>query len=128
MILVLKSKHSLSSKQCLFAPLIEFQEYLKDLELAGYDNEKLGQFCKAVKAQLVSNLFYLPMIQKEEKEYVVFLDNIFWFPASELNAYMERIQENRMASLSHFGYYLFILKLSYHLCRLPEQCDRESNL
>ena len=24
-----------------------------------------------------------------------------------------------------YKFYLFILKLSFHLCRLPEQCDRE---
>lgn len=120
-----ENKHSMNSKQCLFAPLIDFNEYINDLVASGYEKDKLEQFIQTVKAQLVTNLFYLPLFHKNNKEYVVFLDNVFWFPAIELNSYIDNIQENRITSLSHFGYYLFILKLSYHLCRLPEQCDRE---
>jgi len=122
-----ENKHSINSKQCLFAPLIDFNEYISDLATSGYEKEKLEQFIQTVKAQLVTNLFYLPLFHKDNKEYVVFLDNVFWFPAIELNSYIDNIQDNRITSLSHFGYYLFILKLSYHLCRLPEQCDREVN-
>ena len=122
-----ENTHSINSKQCLFAPLIDFNEYLKDLSGAGYGKDKLEQFTQTVKAQLVTNLFYLPTLNNHTKEYVVILDNVFWFPANELNTYIDDIKENRITSLSHFGYYLFILKLSYHLCRLPEQCDRVVN-
>ncbi|QQS29392.1 MAG: hypothetical protein IPM47_00090 [Sphingobacteriales bacterium] len=119
------NKHNINSKQCLFAPLIDFNEYIHDLTASGYEKDKLDQFIQSVKAQLVTNLFYLPLFHDDQKEFVVILDNLFWFPANELNSYIDNIQENRITSLSHFGYYLFILKLSYHLCRLPEQCDRE---
>lgn len=119
------NKHDLNSKQCLLAPLVDFNEYLSDLKSEGYQGEKLEQFANAIKAQLVSNLFYLPYYQKERRDYIVMLDNVFWFPTSELNSYIDKIEENRISSLSQFGHYLFILKLSYHLCRLPEQCDRE---
>jgi hypothetical protein len=122
-----ENKHNLNSKQCLFAPLIDFNEYVNDLASSGYEKDKLEQFIQTVKAQLVTNLFYLPMFHQKSKEYIVFLDNIFWFPVNELNSYIGNIDENRISSLSHFGHYLFILKLSYHLCRLPEQCDREIN-
>lgn len=119
-----ENKHTLNAKQCLFAPLVDFNEYIKDLEKNGYEKSKLEQFILTVKSQLVSNLFYLPPTNNLKKEYVAFLDNVFWFPVSELNTYVDNLEENRIISLSHFGYYLFILKLSYHLCRLPEQCDR----
>ncbi len=120
-----ENKHSINSKQCLFAPLIDFNEYIADLTASGYDKDKLEQFKQSVKSQLVSNLFYLPLLHKDKKEFVVFMDNLFWFPVNELYSYIDNIQENRITALSLFGYYLFILKLSYHLCRLPEQCDRE---
>ena len=109
----------------MFAPLIDFNEYIADLTDSGYDKDKLEQFKQSVKSQLVSNLFYLPLLHKDKKEFVVFMDNLFWFPVNELYSYIDNIQENRITALSLFGYYLFILKLSYHLCRLPEQCDRE---
>ena len=123
-----ENKHDVNTKQCLFAPLVDFKEYLLDLEKAGCKPEKIESFSTAVKAQLRTNIFYLPTNHKDGKEYIVLLDNVFWFPTTELNSYIDNIDENRISTLSHFGYYLFILKLSYHLCRLPEQCDREINL
>lgn len=120
-----ENKRDVNTKQCLFAPLVDFNEYLADLEKAGYSKDKITSFSQNVKAQLRTNIFYLPMHFKEGKEYIVLLDNIFWFPTAELNSYIDNIDENRITSFTHFGFYLFILKLSYHLCRLPEQCDRE---
>jgi hypothetical protein len=122
------NKRDLSTKECLFAPLVDFQKYLSDLRYAGYSDDKIMSFSNAVKAQTKSNIFYLPVHFKEQKEYIALLDNIFWFPTAELNSYIPDIDENRITSLSLFGYYLFILKLSYHLCRLPETCDREINI
>jgi hypothetical protein len=121
-----ENKHDFNSKQCLLAPLVDFNEYLLDLKNEGYVDEKLEQFANTIKSQLVSNIFYIPNLQSGQREYIVMLDHIFWFPTNELNSYIENIEENRISSLSLFGHYLFILKLSYHLCRLPEQCDREA--
>ena len=123
-----ENKQDVNTKQCLFAPLIDFNEYLADLETAGYNKDKILNFSQNVKAQLRTNIFYLPVHFKEGKEYIILLDNIFWFPTAELNSYIDNIDENRITSFTHFGFYLFILKLSYHLCRLPEQCDREVEL
>lgn len=120
-----ENSHNINTKQCLFAPLIDFKEYTEDLIKSGYDEKKLENFIKTVKNQLVSNIFYLPHYKSQEKDYIVLLDRLFWFPTQELNSYIENIEENKITSLSLFGHYLFILKLSYHLCRLPEQCDRE---
>ena len=119
------NKRALNQKECLFAPLIDFSEYLKDLSDSGYDPKKLKIFESSVKAQQISNIFYIPNSGGGEVEYISFLDNLFWFPTEELSSYIEEIEKNRIASLSLFGHYLFILKLSYHLCRLPETCDRE---
>ena len=58
------------------------------------------------------------------KEYFCHLDKAFWFPTEELNAYQKDIDQTRIASLDYFGYYLFLVKLSYHFCRLPEEKQR----
>lgn len=120
------NKHSANVKKCLFAPLVDLNEFLNDLERSGLKKDSLEQFSRAIKNQLVSNLFYLPNGTKENKEFIALLDNIFWFPTEELNSYIAGISENRICSLGLFGHYLFILKLSYHLCRLPEEADRET--
>jgi hypothetical protein len=123
-----ENKRDVGAKECLFAPIVDFQQYLANLKIAGYGEDRIKAFSHAVKTQTKSNIFYLPHHFKEQKEYIALLDNVFWFPTSELNSFLSDIEENRITSLSHFGYYLFILKLSYHLCRLPESCDREINI
>jgi hypothetical protein len=118
------NKHSSNVKECLFAPLVDLSEFLHDIERSGTKKDSLDQFSRAIKNQLVSNLFYIPNCTVEDKEYIALLDNVFWFPTAELNAYIDSINVNRISSLSLFGHYLFILKLSYHMCRLPEESDR----
>ena len=120
-----ENKRGLNTKQCLLAPILDFDDYKANLISKGYTEEKVKEFSKNVREQLSSNIFYLPSNHKDKKEYIVLLDNIFWFPTAELNSYLDEINQTKITSLSHFGFYLFILKLSYHLSRLPEQCDRE---
>ncbi len=117
------NKRNSNKKETIFAPLIDLSEYQIDLKKEGYNNSQIDTNIKNIRKQLVSNIFYLPSI--DGKEYVAFLDRIFAFPTLELIEYEKNINDNRVASLSNFGYYLFILKISYHLCRLPEEQDRE---
>jgi hypothetical protein len=119
-----ENKRDVNPKQCLLAPIINLHEYVDDLGKCGYGAEKIKAFEENVKSQLLANIFYLPP-HLDMPASIALLDRIFWFPAKELNAYIDTIDQDRMLSLSQFGFYLFILKLSYHLCRLPEQCDRE---
>lgn len=76
-----------------------------------------------IRNQLITNLFFLPAAPGGLSEQVALLDRPFWFPAAELAQVGEALRTARLASLSLWGYYLFILKLSYHLCRLPEERD-----
>lgn len=111
-------------KECLFAPMLEFNIYLDGLS-SGYSADQILSLKNAIKSQLKTNLFYIPEIFEGGKDYVILLDKVFQFPVSELQSYLPDINNNRIASFSRFGYYLFILKLSYHLCRLPEEEDIE---
>lgn len=119
------NKRDVNIKQCLLAPIIDLNEYLIDLKEKGYTEEKVYSFKQNAKAQLLSNIFYIPQHSENAKEYIALLDRIFWFSTDELNSFIPTISEDRIASFSYFGFYLFIFKLSYHLCRLPEECDRE---
>lgn len=120
------NNRTLNDKECLLAPLIDFQLYLEDLTSEGYEEAKIKEFSGIIRNQLSANIFYLPTNFKDKKEYIVFLDTMFWFPTRELNSYLDQVGQTRVISLSLFGHYLFALKVSYHLCRLPEQCDREN--
>ncbi len=72
-------------------------------------------------------LRFLPTYLTNEEnpiDYICHLDKAFWFPTEELHSYLSDIEQTRIASLDYFGYYLFLVKLSYHFCRLPEEKQR----
>jgi hypothetical protein len=123
--LFVENKRQVNSKQCLFAPLVKLSSYMEELSAAGYSPEQLEEFKRNLKSQLLSNIFYIPELGGKIDEQIALLDHVFWYPIDELKALVESIGEDRITSLNQFGYYLFVLKLSYHFCRLPEQCDRE---
>lgn len=117
-----------NGKECLFAPIIDLNTYFELLEEQEvYSQEQIGNFKESILKQHISNIFYLPKNSVDQREYIVLFDKVFWFPTQELNSYIENIKETRILSLDQFGYYLFVLKLSYHLCRLPEEQDREND-
>ena len=106
-----------TSKQVVLAPLLELSRYTEN-------QVGLDDIIKDMKSQTISNIFYLPPNPKNGKEYICHLDKAFWFPTEELNTYVADMPQNHIASLDYFGYYLFLVKLSYHFCRLPEEKQR----
>lgn len=119
------NKRKINPKQCLFAPLIKLEDYVSDLREEKYPEAKLEEFVTTLKSQGYSNLIYLPKVHEEDYERLALLDRLFWFPIEELTQLLDTINDERISSLNHYGFYLLIFKLSYHLCRVPEQCDRE---
>ena len=107
-------------KQVVLAPIIEMDQYMEEIT----DEQELERMKKSVKSQVISNILYLPPNLVSGKDYICHLDKAFWFPTEELNSYLPEIEQTRVASLDYFGYYLFLVKLSYHFCRLPEEKQR----
>lgn len=118
-----ENPHTLNSKQCLLAPVLELNSFVEDLRMSDYFTEaRLQSFLNELKLQRITNLFFVS--DNGGDEYIALLDKIFWFPTDELNTYLPEMNENKLFSLTQFGYYLFLLKLSFHFCRFPEALDR----
>tara|TARA_R110000868_G_scaffold33567_8_gene121650 strand:- start:1186 stop:1809 length:624 start_codon:yes stop_codon:yes gene_type:complete len=113
-----KNNNQKIPKEVLLAKAIPLDEYILDLKKINV--EKIDEKIIQIKKQFYSNLLYLPPT-KNSKEYIVLLDDICQISRQELNNLMDDIPNNRIDVLDHFGYYLFVFKLSYHLCRLPEE-------
>lgn len=114
---------AINSKEAMFAPLIALDEYLTDYRET-YNEEQLNNFCATLKRQQFTNLFYLPPNHINNKEYIVRLDKIYWLPQTELEDTKKNLGNSRFITLSNWGYYLFITKVSFHLCRVPEEIER----
>lgn len=107
-------------KKVLLAKLLPLIDFEEGLTVNNIPSRK--EILKNLRNQEYSNLMYFPAINN--KEYIAYLDEISWITLEELNELKERISQNRIASLDYFGYYLFMFKVAYHLCRLPEETDR----
>jgi hypothetical protein len=115
-----ENKRSINLKQTLFAPVIKLQKYLDNLDLK-CTKEQIKNHHKEIISQRISNLFFLPDQKNINEGFIALLDRIFWFPTSELDQLAP--DEDRLLSLNQFGFYLFLLKISFHLCRLPETTE-----
>jgi hypothetical protein len=113
-----------NTKQSIFAPIFNFREYLHDLKENGVSGSQISSFEIEVKRQRITNVFYLPPFKKDGPDYIALLDQPFWLPSTHLNSRLPHINEDKIKSLADFGFYLFIFKISYHFCRLPEVADR----
>jgi hypothetical protein len=107
-------------KQVMTAKLFSLPDFKEGL--VQYDIENSDVIIQRLKNQEYSNLMYFPPINNIE--YVAYFDELSSVSNEELNALKNDINKNRIACLDWFGYYLFMFKISYHFCRLPEEIDR----
>lgn len=108
------------SKQVLMAKLVTLNDFKDGLLINREENPE--SILNSLRNQEYSNLMYFPVINGDE--YIAVLDELSWITNEELNLLKTNIHQNRMATLDLFGYYLFMFKVSFHLCRLPEETDR----
>ena len=104
------------------APLVELDKFISVLQNNGLQANVIKDQVTAIKQQRNTSILFLPasgMI----KDSIVLLDNLFNIKTS----YIKRntITNIRLASLSNYGFYLLLFKLSIHFCRMQERVDRK---
>lgn len=105
----------------VFAPVVKLSLLEQRFRGAGLAKEQIEDKLRAIKAQEVTSLFYLPAGGSLSEEYVVLLDDVHSMPSSVFNADTSRA---KLFTLSMAGFYMFVFKLSIHFCRLHENVDR----
>lgn len=109
--------------QIIYAPIIDFEKYEKSLRTK-LSHEKVESHLDAIKKQYVTQIFYLPSIPDKLKESIVFLDRVH----NISNDYCDRrtLDSSRIFTLSDYGNYLFLFKLSLHFTRIQDKVERKS--
>lgn len=120
----------LFSTRILYAPILNLNKYenalINNLVLTGLEtSERINAHISDVKKQFVTNIFYLPYTQGLGNESIVFLDAIINCPLDELS--LDNISTNRLFSLSDYGFYMLLIKLSIHFTRVREGVSRGSD-
>lgn len=104
-----------------FVPLINLDSYLECLRKGGVSEVRVSQHASDVRAQIISDLFYLPADYGVGPERIALFQEIYTIPMS---VFSDDTAKARIFSLSDVGFYLFVFKLSVHFCRLHENIDR----
>jgi len=119
--LSLENSH-LTSKRMCYAPLFSLNKYISMLKnKLGKSEISIQRHIDDIKKQRISHMFFLPRNSGIEEDSIVFLDTI----VNHNNLVDGKsIPGHRLFTLSDYGFYLFIFKLSIHFTRLQEGVDR----
>jgi hypothetical protein len=108
----------------LYCPIVSISKFTALLRAspnlaAGFD---LESYLKTVRQQEISSMFYLPKNDLLGEEAIALLDRINNCDAQA--AGLEELMKSRLFTLSDYGFYLFLFKLSLHLTRIREGVAR----
>jgi hypothetical protein len=108
-----------------FAPLLRLSKFQERLSKQ-YDTERIHQYIASIKKQKISHIFYLPKGGDLDYEAIIPLDRICYVNNSFVDR--EKLNSTRLFTLSDYGNYLFLLKMSIHFTRIREKVDRNSGI
>lgn len=106
----------------IFAPLVKLSVYEGLLRGSGIDPQRIDEKIASVRAQKTTNMFFLPAGGPLADDHVVRLDDVHSMPAA---AHAKSEGREKLFTLSNTGFYMLVLKLSVHFCRLHEKVNRK---
>jgi len=111
----------------IYAPIIELNKYINLItKFSNKSQDQIKAHIESIKQQKITQILYLPQIENVIKESIVFLDKI----NNINNSYIDRtgLSKQRIFTLSNYGFYVFLLKISIHFTRIRENVDRVSSI
>lgn len=104
----------------LFSQIILLEKLEKAL-YQKFSEDRISNYISSLKKQQITNAFYLPK-SKNLDEAIVFFDYTNSFDINFVDR--ESLKEKRLVSLSNYGFYILLLKLSIHFTRIQEKVQR----
>lgn len=104
----------------LFSQII-LLEKLEEILYQEFPKDRISNYINNLKKQQITNAFYLPK-SKNLDEAVVFFDYTNSFDIDFLER--DGLKEKRLVSLSNYGFYILLIKLSIHFTRIQEKVQR----
>lgn len=109
-----------ADQNILFAPVVNLNSYLRALQELGQTTAQVIAMASSIRKQQVHRILYLPAMHGLMGESIVVFDRLQAQPLHSLAG--ARLQ--RVFSLSNFGWYLLLFKLSLHFMRMDERVRR----
>lgn len=112
----IRNSSQLATRQILFCPLISLSRYEEGLIAAKRTKDQVKTAIEAIRTQRITDIFHLPAGAYGPAESIAMLDDIHPHP---LQHFLAGPRE-RLFRLHDAAFYLFVVKLSIHFCRLQE--------
>lgn len=111
--------------QVVYTPIFNLLKYQEALyKNSNKTNEQVDSHIQSIKNQEITQIFHLPKVQGKIDDSIVFFDRVCNFPNKLIPR--ENLKEKRLFTLSDYGSYLFLLKLSIHFTRIQDKVERKS--
>lgn len=120
---------SIVNPQITYAAILNLNKYITLLKNKQILNEEQAQSTlAAIRKQKYTQIFYLPKSENGlSYEGIVFLDQVCHCDNKHINR-SELHSGKRLFTLSNYGFYLFLMKLSIHFLRMQEGVDRKKDI
>ena len=114
------SNKRLWNTRILFSQIILLEKLEKGL-CQRFPKDRVTNYINSLKKQQITNAFYLPKSKNLDEDVA-----IFDYKNSFDIIYIDResLKERRLVSLSNYGFYILLLKLSIHFTRVQEKVER----
>ncbi|WCD79177.1 hypothetical protein [Pseudomonas sp. TUM22785] len=113
------NKRDIASK-ISFSPIIPYSAIEKMIKGA-CSAESAESKLRAIKEQKNTQFMFLPAQGVLSEDYVIWFSDINSIRA---DAFLRNTNKEKIVTLSMVGFYMFVFKLSIHLCRFHEKVDR----
>ena len=118
------SNPRLVASSICYCPIFNLNKYEVMLKTKYPDlsGEKIPQHIQDIRAQRVSQIFFLPALGKLKEDSFFFFDRICSYDSTSIDR--TSLGSKKIFTLSNYGFYLFLFKLSIHFTRIRESVDR----
>ncbi|PKL84817.1 MAG: hypothetical protein CVV22_11050 [Ignavibacteriae bacterium HGW-Ignavibacteriae-1] len=115
------------NSRVVYAPIFNLDKYKKNLiSNSQKSEEQISSHISSIRKQEITQVFYLPGNQGRLDESIVFLDRLNNMPNDLI--VRDNVKNLRLFTLSDYGAYLFVLKLSIHFTRIQDKVERKGSL
>lgn len=111
--------------QVVYTPIFNLEKYKNSLyKNSQKTREQIDSHIVSLMKQEITQIFYLPKIEGKLDDSIVFFDRVCNFPNKLIDR--QNLRSRRLFTLSDYGAYLFLFKLSIHFTRIQDKVDRSS--
>lgn len=105
----------------MYTPIVNLERHIQVLRNNGVADSVIENHISNIKKQKSTQIMFLPK-NKNMEDSIIFLDRILHVDCRLVNR--DTLKEQRLFSLSDYGFYLLIFKLSVHFSRIQEKVNR----